>query len=124
MVGPLAAALAGLGAGAVGGGIIGALVGAGIPEVHAKEYEQKLRDGSIMVSVRASMGNAERAREVLADAQSTRREAKAREKALDDRERDARDGDVVDQAESAPPERPRDLIGGRSRGTEPPEPKP
>lgn len=82
VVGPLAAALAGLGAGALGGGIIGALVGLGFPEVHAKEYEQKLRDGAIMVSVKESMGDAERAREILVDAQSDKKEAKAREKAL------------------------------------------
>ena len=84
VAGPLAAALAGLGAGAVGGGIIGALVGAGIPEVHAKEYEQKLRDGAIMVSVRAAMGDAEKARQILSEAQSGKKETKAREKALED----------------------------------------
>lgn len=81
VAGPLAAALAGLGAGAVGGGVLGALVGAGIPEVRAKEYESKLRDGAIMVSVRASAGDAVAAREVLSDAQADKSEQKAREKA-------------------------------------------
>ena len=84
VAGPLAAALAGLGAGAVGGGIIGALAGAGIPEVRAKEYEQNLRDGAIMISVRASQGDAVKAREILNDAQSDKKETKAREKALED----------------------------------------
>jgi len=82
VAGPLAAAIAGLGAGAVGGGIIGALIGLGIPEVRAKEYEAKLRDGAIMVSVRATGGDAAAAREILTDAQTDKSEQKAREKAL------------------------------------------
>ena len=119
VVGPLAAALAGLGAGAVGGGIIGGLVGLGIPEVRAKEYERKLRDGAIMVSVRAGSrtGDEARAREILIDAQTDKREVKAREKARDDME-DMRDDDRgIDQ--SPPIESRRDLAGGRVRGTEP-----
>ncbi|KAB8139079.1 low temperature-induced protein [Gracilibacillus oryzae] len=45
--GPLAATITGL----VGGGLVGALVGAGIPKEHAKEYEQYLKDGYILVLV-------------------------------------------------------------------------
>jgi hypothetical protein len=52
VVGPLAAALAGLGAGAAGGGIIGGLIGVGIGETHAKQYEKGLREGGILVAVR------------------------------------------------------------------------
>ncbi|HVA29125.1 MAG TPA: hypothetical protein VNF68_13165 [Candidatus Baltobacteraceae bacterium] len=52
VVGPLAAALAGLGAGAAGGGIVGGLVGLGVAEHRAKEYENGLRDGGILVAVR------------------------------------------------------------------------
>lgn len=52
VVGPLAAALAGLGAGAAGGGIVGGLIGVGIGESHAKQYEKGLRDGGILVAVR------------------------------------------------------------------------
>ena len=81
VAGPLAAALAGLGAGAVGGGIIGGLVGAGIPEVRAKEYESKLKDGAIMVSVRPAAGDAAAARAILSDAQADKSEQNAREKA-------------------------------------------
>lgn len=118
VVGPLAAALAGLGAGAVGGGIIGGLVGLGIPEVRAKEYEQKLRDGAIMVSVRAASGDAARAREILTDAQTDKKEVKAREKAIDDVERQrADDDDDVDASSTV--ESRRDFAGGRVRGTEP-----
>lgn len=49
--GPLAATLAGAGVGATGGGLVGALTGAGIPEEHAKEYEQHLKNGHIIVLV-------------------------------------------------------------------------
>ncbi|HLJ83607.1 MAG TPA: general stress protein [Candidatus Eremiobacteraceae bacterium] len=81
VVGPLAAALAGLGAGAVGGGIVGGLIGLGIPEVRAKEYEQKLRDGGILVGVRASTPvDAANARTILATAQASDDETKARQK--------------------------------------------
>jgi hypothetical protein len=84
VAGPLAAALAGLGAGAVGGSVLGALAGAGIPEVRSKEYEQKLRDGAIMISVRAADGDAAEARAILAEAQQDKKETKARDKALDE----------------------------------------
>ncbi|MFZ0575809.1 MAG: hypothetical protein WA812_07320 [Candidatus Cybelea sp.] len=52
VVGPLAAALAGLGAGAAGGGILGGLIGVGIGESQAKQYEKGLREGGILVAVR------------------------------------------------------------------------
>jgi hypothetical protein len=52
VVGPLAAALAGLGAGAAGGGIIGGLIGVGIAESRAKQYEKGLREGGILVAVK------------------------------------------------------------------------
>ncbi len=49
--GPIMAALSGAAAGATVGGVTGALVGMGIPEIEAKHYEGKLRDGNILVSV-------------------------------------------------------------------------
>jgi Heat induced stress protein YflT len=52
VVGPLAAALAGLGAGAAGGGIVGGLIGVGIGESRARKYEKGLREGGILVAVR------------------------------------------------------------------------
>ena len=45
------AALGGAAAGAAVGGITGALVGMGIPEIEARQYEGKVRKGSILVSV-------------------------------------------------------------------------
>ncbi|QAS52065.1 general stress protein [Halobacillus litoralis] len=52
--GPIVASLTGAGVGAGGGGIIGALVGAGMPEKEAKQYENHLKDGKIIVIVEAT----------------------------------------------------------------------
>ncbi|MDO5624969.1 MAG: hypothetical protein Q4G71_09795 [Pseudomonadota bacterium] len=53
IAGPLAAAAAGAGVGAASGGLIGALVGWRMPEERVKEYEGALRDGGILMGVRA-----------------------------------------------------------------------
>jgi hypothetical protein len=50
-LGPIAAALAGGAAGAAGGGLIGGLIGAGIPEDQARQYESGLREGNIVMGV-------------------------------------------------------------------------
>lgn len=52
LAGPIAAALAGAGAGGLAGGLIGALVGRGIPEDRAKIYEDDIRSGGILISVK------------------------------------------------------------------------
>ena len=52
--GPIAATLTGAGVGAGGGGIVGALVGAGMPESDARQYENHLKDGKIIVIVEAT----------------------------------------------------------------------
>jgi hypothetical protein len=49
VAGPLAAAIAGAGAGAATGGLVGALVGWRIPEEHVKRYEERLREGDILI---------------------------------------------------------------------------
>ncbi len=49
--GPVMAALSGAAAGACVIGIVGALVGFGIPEVEAKLYEGKIRDGNLLIAV-------------------------------------------------------------------------
>ena len=51
VAGPLAASLAG--AGGLVGGALGALYGSSIPEEEAQKLEQKIREGSILISVRA-----------------------------------------------------------------------
>jgi hypothetical protein len=70
--GPILAALSGAAAGAAVGGITGALVGLGIPEVEAKQYENKVKDGNILVSVHAENGERrDRAKAVLAQNHAT-----------------------------------------------------
>lgn len=53
VAGPLAAALAGAGAGGLTGGLIGALVGSGIPEERAKAYEEGVKQGGMVMGVKA-----------------------------------------------------------------------
>jgi len=49
--GPIMAALAGAAVGAAAGGLTGALVGLGIPEYEAKQYEGKILKGNMLISV-------------------------------------------------------------------------
>lgn len=53
IAGPLAAGLAGAGAGSIAGGLVGALIGWGIPEEHAKQYEEVIQSGGILIGVKA-----------------------------------------------------------------------
>lgn len=70
--GPILAALSGAAAGAAVGGLGGALVGMGIPELEAKQYEGKVKDGNILISVHVE-NDAERtrAKKVLEQASAT-----------------------------------------------------
>lgn len=52
IAGPLAAAIAGLGAGGLTGGIVGALVGWGIPEERIKNYQASIENGGILMGVK------------------------------------------------------------------------
>jgi hypothetical protein len=64
--GPIVAILAGAGAGAATGTVAGALVGAGIPDAEANEYEKHLRSGKALVTVYTDSANkASAARDVL-----------------------------------------------------------
>src|SRR5687768_14850956 len=51
--GPILATLSGLAVGGTVGGLSGALIGAGIPEYEAQQYEGRLRAGHILLSVHA-----------------------------------------------------------------------
>ena len=51
--GPILAALGGAALGAAVGGLGGALVGLGVPEYEAKQYEGKISEGNILISVHA-----------------------------------------------------------------------
>jgi hypothetical protein len=50
--GPIMAALGGAAVGGATGGIIGALVGLGIPELEAKHYDERIRGGHTLITVR------------------------------------------------------------------------
>lgn len=64
--GPIMAALGGAAIGATVGGISGTLVGLGIPEYEAKQYEGKIKEGKILISVHTEDGKEQdRAREVF-----------------------------------------------------------
>jgi len=49
--GPIIAALSGAAIGGAAGGIAGGLIGLGIPEIEAKRYEGKIKEGNILISV-------------------------------------------------------------------------
>ena len=49
--GPIIAALSGAAIGATAGGIAGGLIGLGIPEIEAKRYEGKIKEGNTLISV-------------------------------------------------------------------------
>ncbi len=55
--GPIMAALGGAAVGGVTGGVTGALVGYGMPEYEAKQYEGKIKNGNILMSVHAEDGD-------------------------------------------------------------------
>jgi hypothetical protein len=64
--GPIVAALAGAGAAGATGGLVGGMVGAGIPEVEAKRYAGRIRDGGYLISVHCDDSKwAKRAEEIL-----------------------------------------------------------
>jgi len=63
--GPLVATLTGAGVGAVAGGLIGALTTAGVPEEHARYYEEGVRRGGTLVTVSASDADADEVMEIM-----------------------------------------------------------
>jgi len=64
--GPIIAALSGAAIGATVGGIAGGLIGLGIPELVAKRYEGKLKEGNILISVHTeSSEEIKRAKEIF-----------------------------------------------------------
>jgi hypothetical protein len=64
--GPIVAALAGAGAVGATGGLVGGLIGAGIPEIEAKRYAGRIREGGYLISVHCDDREwAKRAKEIL-----------------------------------------------------------
>lgn len=67
--GPIMAALSGAAVGAAIGGVTGALIGMGIPEYEAKQYEEKVKNGNILISVHTNNSDeAKRVKEIMKDA--------------------------------------------------------
>lgn len=65
-----ATGLTGLATGAVGGGIVGVLVGAGLPEEQAKEYEEFIEDGKVVVIVKVDDDQKDNAQAIMNDSGS------------------------------------------------------
>jgi hypothetical protein len=64
--GPIVAALAGAGAAGATGGLVGGLIGAGFPEVEAKRYAGRIREGGYLISVHCDDREwSKRAKEIL-----------------------------------------------------------
>lgn len=67
--GPIMAALSGAAVVGTVGGITGALIGMGIPEFEAKQYEGKIKSGSCLISVHAKDSNdTKRAKDIFTQA--------------------------------------------------------
>lgn len=66
--GPILATLSGLAVGGTLGGFTGTLIGLGLPEYEAFQYEGHLREGNILISVHTDIAeDAERVREIFVD---------------------------------------------------------
>lgn len=67
--GPIVAALSGAAIGAAVGGVAGGLIGLGIPELEAKRYEGKIKEGNILLSVHTeNSGEIDRAKDIFTKA--------------------------------------------------------
>ena len=67
--GPILAALSGAAIGAAAGGIAGGLIGLGIPELEAKRYEGKVKEGNLLLSVHTENSEEiKRAKEIFTQA--------------------------------------------------------
>ena len=67
--GPIMAALSGAAIGAATGGIAGGLIGLGIPELEAKRYESKVKEGNLLLSVHTENSEEiKRAKEIFTNA--------------------------------------------------------
>lgn len=67
ITGAAATTISGAATGALAGGLIGALVGLGVPEEDARIYEERVKDGGILVAVPVRSGNTSDVRTILED---------------------------------------------------------
>jgi hypothetical protein len=64
--GPILAALSGAAVGAAAGGIAGGLIGLGIPEYEARQYEEKIKAGGVLIAVHSENADeTKRAKKIL-----------------------------------------------------------
>jgi hypothetical protein len=63
IAGPISAALIGAGFGGMTGGLMGSLIGVGVPEPRAKAYEEKVKEGKIILGVNPR--NAEEEQQII-----------------------------------------------------------
>jgi hypothetical protein len=64
--GPIIAALSGAAVGGAVGGIAGGLIGLGIPEYEARQYETKIKEGGVLLSVHSDNADeTKRAKKIL-----------------------------------------------------------
>ena len=69
--GPIMVALAGAGVGATVGGLTGALIGMGMRQYEARQYEEKMKGGNILLTVRTEDGiERDRVKEIFKNAGS------------------------------------------------------
>ena len=67
--GPIMAALSGAGVGGVVGGVAGGLIGLGVPEIEAKRYEGRVKNGNLLISVHSDNSEeTKRAKEIFEQA--------------------------------------------------------
>ncbi len=59
LTGAAAATVSGAVTGALAGGLVGGLVGLGVPEETAKVYENRIREGGVLIAVAAREGDDE-----------------------------------------------------------------
>lgn len=67
LTGVAATTVSGALTGALAGGLVGALMGWGVPEEEAKVYEERVREGAILVAVPTMGGKGRDAKDILAE---------------------------------------------------------
>lgn len=67
LTGAAAATVSGAVTGILAGGLVGGLVGLGVPEEHAKEYEERVKKGDILLGVPVKEDEEEKVRKILED---------------------------------------------------------
>lgn len=94
--GPIMAGLSGMAVGATVGGVGGALIGLGMPEIEAKRYENKVKDGNILISAHAQNSDEIKvAKRVFKDANASDISSAGEDKAPDTSRSDTSRNDPV-----------------------------